>query len=106
MQEKTEYNPELHAGLLSFKGSDYVIADAKVAKLHLANLQIRESLALATITEINLLSMAQDGVIVELTDPGQTELDVNGYRRGLDLLGFSADELKRLAENGRSTEVL
>ena|SRR3989338_11344711 len=92
--DRAEYNPEQHAGLLHFGGTDLIITDPE--KIKLLPLEIRQTLLEATKTEYALLDFARHGggTLISVTDPTKAGFRAEGIKKGLQILGFDTTSLK------------
>ena len=93
--EKTVYyDPEIHAGLLTYNRTDIIIADAQLAKMHELPLTIRKVLAESTRCDLALLDFSGNigTQVIEPVDPERVKIRMEGYKKGLRLLQLPEDQ--------------
>ncbi|OHE11494.1 MAG: hypothetical protein A3J96_03540 [Sulfurimonas sp. RIFOXYC2_FULL_36_7] len=85
-----EYDPETHDGLLHIAGKDIIIANALQAKLEEMPKEMRKALAQSTQEELALHDFAlnEGAMIIESTNPARSAKRVEGFKKGLKLLGL------------------
>jgi len=92
--EAIKYDPNIHAGLLTLKGQDIIIANAEEAKMHELPLEIRKTLADSSRTDLAVIdfSLGIGGIIIEPVNPVQIGIRVEGLKRGIKLLQLPEDQ--------------
>lgn len=94
--QTVEYNPDKHRGVLYFAGHEIIITDASQARLDKLPIEIRRAIAKDTAAQLALMDFSRGigGVIIEITNEAKAEKMEKGYKKGLELLELSRDDLR------------